>query len=57
VLPTEGGHPQAVDENNRGDVHCEKRGVRASGLPGNSSLIGGRKLNAARLLMSSGSCL
>ena len=27
VLPTERGHPKAVDENNRGDVHCEKRGA------------------------------
>ena len=57
VFPTERGHPQARDENNRGDVHCEKRGVRASRSPGNSSMIGGRKLNAAKLLMSSGSCL
>src|SRR6266550_9358382 len=46
VLPTERGHPQAWDENDRGDVHCERRRVRASGSPGNSSLIGGRKLNA-----------
>jgi hypothetical protein len=57
LLPTERGHPQAVDENNRGDIHCGKREVRASDSPGNSSLIGGRKLNAARLLMSRGSCL
>ena len=26
VLPTERGHPQAVDENNRGDVHCAEAG-------------------------------
>src|SRR6266480_4222560 len=57
VLPTEGGHPKAGNKNNRGDVHCEKRGVRASRSPGNSSMIGGRKLNAAKLLMSSGSWL
>jgi hypothetical protein len=23
VLPTERGHPKAVDENNRGDIHSE----------------------------------
>src|SRR5437016_6054037 len=53
VLPTEGGHPKTGNKNDRRDVHCEKRGVRASRSPGNSSMIGGRKLNAARLLMSS----
>src|SRR5882724_5347681 len=56
-LPTERTDPKAIDENYSGNVHCEKRGVRASGSPGNSSLIGGRKLNAARLLMSRGLCL
>src|SRR5947207_11729250 len=50
VLPTEGGHPKAGNKNDRGDVHCEKRGGRASRSPGNSSMIGGRKLNAAKLL-------
>ena len=33
------------------------RGWGAAGSPRNSSLIGGRKLNAAKVLMSSGSCL
>src|SRR5713101_3890847 len=57
VLPTERRHPKAGDENNRGDVHRENAPERASFLPGNSSMSGGRKLNAARLLMSRGSCL
>src|SRR6266849_2622049 len=55
MLPTERGHPKAGDENNRGDVHRENAPERASFSPGNSS--GGRKLNAASLLMSSGLCL
>src|SRR5207244_13152000 len=55
MLPTERRHPKAGDKNNRGDVHRENAPERASGSPGNSS--GGRKLNAARLLMSSGLCL
>src|SRR6266487_843983 len=57
VLPTEGGHPNAGNKNDRRDVHCEELAARASRSPGNSSMIGGRKLNAAKLLMSSGSCL
>jgi hypothetical protein len=57
VLAAKRRHPEAGDENDGGDVHCEKRGVRASRSPGNSGMIGGRKLNAAKLLMSSGSCL
>src|SRR5438132_12452877 len=53
VLPAERCHPEAVDENNRGDVHCENALVGGvSRWPGNWSLIGGRKLNAAKLLMS-----
>src|SRR5262245_59489667 len=57
VLPTERGHPKAGNENNRGDVHCQNAPRRRSCSPGNSSMIGGRKLNTARLLMSRGSCL
>src|SRR5882757_7757594 len=58
VLPTERRHPKAWDENDSGDVHCENALVGgASRSPGNSSMIGGRKLNAAKLLMSNGSCL
>ena len=57
MLPTERGHPKAGDENNRGDVHCENPLTRVSRSPGNSSMSGGRKLNAASLLMSRGSCL
>src|SRR5437773_4086834 len=56
-LPTERGHPKAVDKNDRGDVHSEKPLIRASCSAGNSRTSGGRKLNAARLLMSRGSCL
>src|SRR6267378_3068571 len=55
VLPTERRRPKAGDKNNRGDVHRENAPERASFSPGKSS--GGRKLNAARLLMSSGLCL
>jgi hypothetical protein len=57
VLPAESGHPKTVDEDDRADVHCENARERASFSPGNRSMIGGRKLNAAKLLMSSGSCL
>src|SRR5882757_8864269 len=58
VLPTERGHPKAWDENDSGNVHCENALVGGpSRWPGNWSLIGGRKLNAAKLLMSNGSCL
>src|SRR5207249_5206341 len=52
VLPAERCHPEAGDEDDGGDVHCENALERASFSPGNSSLSGGRKLNAARLLMS-----
>src|SRR6266513_2331880 len=55
VRPTERRHPKAGDKNNRGDVHRENAPERARFSPGKSS--GGRKLNAARLLMSSGLCL
>src|SRR5947208_5994290 len=55
VLPTERRRPKAGDKNNRGDVHRENAPERARFSPGKSS--GGRKLNAARLLMSSGLCL
>src|SRR5206468_11762219 len=54
-LPTERTDPKAIDKNNRGDVHGEYPPERASFSPGNAS--GGQKLNAARLLMSSGLCL
>src|SRR5216110_2865824 len=58
VLPAERCHPEAGDEDDGGDVHCANALVgRASRWSGNWSLIGGRKLNAAKLLMSSGSCL
>src|SRR5205807_8792371 len=58
VLPAERCHPEAGDEDDGGDVHCENAVVGGpSRWPGNWSLIGGRKLNAAKLLMSSGSCL
>src|SRR5439155_805989 len=57
VLPAKRCHPEAGDENDGGDVHCEELAARASRSPGNWSLSGGRKLNAAKLLMSSGSCL
>ncbi len=55
-LPTECTDPKAIDKNDGSDVHCEKLVVRASRSPGNSSMSGGRKLNAAMLLMSNGSC-
>src|SRR5213082_766975 len=55
VLPTERRRPKAGDKNNRGDVHRENAPERARFSTGKSS--GGRKLNAARLLMSSGLCL
>src|SRR5437762_13895574 len=51
VLPTERCHPEAGDEDDGGDVHCENALERASFSPGNSSLSGGRELNSARLLM------
>src|SRR5437870_8870360 len=54
-LPTECTDPKAIDKNNRGDVHGDYPPERASFSPGNAS--GGQKLNAARLLMSSGLCL
>jgi len=57
VFPTERGHPKPIDKDDRGDVHRENWGLRASRSAGNSSRIGGRKLNAAKLLMSSGLCL
>src|SRR4051794_15831095 len=56
VVPTERGHPKAVDENDGGDVHREKPLARTSRLPENSGITWRRKLNAARLLMSSGLC-
>src|SRR5262245_9959111 len=31
VFPTERGHPKTVDENNRGDLHCELLGQRLLG--------------------------
>src|SRR5207245_11403795 len=57
VLPAERCHPKAGNKNDGGDVHCGELAARASRWPGNCSLSGGRQLNAARLLMSSGSCL
>src|SRR5436190_12438594 len=57
VLPAERCHPKAGNKNDRGNFHCEELAARANRSPGNSSLIGGRKLNAARLLMSRGLCL
>src|SRR5438128_2537253 len=57
VLPAERCHPKAGNKNDRRDVHCEELAARASRWPGNWSISGGRKLNAAKLLMSSGSCL
>ena len=55
-LPTERTDPKAIDENDGSNVHCEKLVVRASRSPGNSRMTGGRKLNTARLLISSGLC-
>src|SRR2546430_17716220 len=52
VFPAERCHPEAGDEDDGGYVHCENSLERASFSPGNLSLSGGRKLNAARLLMS-----
>src|SRR5437016_6740975 len=57
VLPAERCHPKAGNKNDRRDVHCEELAARASRWPGNWSISGGRKLNAAKLLMSSGSFL
>src|SRR5690348_742543 len=57
ALPTERGHPKAVDENNGGNVHRENCLRCAGRSPGNSSVTGGGKLNAARRLMSSALCL
>src|SRR5438874_3968416 len=57
VFPAERCHPEAGDEDDGGDVHCEELAARASRWPGNWSISGGRKLNAAKLLMSSGSWL
>jgi hypothetical protein len=31
VLPTERSHPNTIYEDDGGDVHCEKRGVRCPG--------------------------
>ena len=55
-LPTERTDPKAINEDYSGNVHREKLVVRVSRSPGNLSLMGGRKLNATRLLMSSGLC-
>src|SRR5206468_8824145 len=57
VLPAERCHPKAGNKNDRRDVHCEELAARATRWPGNCSISGGRKLNAAKLLMSSGSFL
>jgi len=57
MLPTERSHPKAGNENDRRDIHRKKPFDGASRSPGNSRMSGGRKLNAARLLMSSGLCL
>src|SRR6266700_7091112 len=43
VFPTERGHPKAWDENDSGDVHCEKPLIRASCSLENSRMSGGRK--------------
>jgi hypothetical protein len=41
VLPAERCHPEAGDEDDGGDVHCEKLVGRASRSPGDFSLSGG----------------